>query len=306
VPTPKVFGNVSPFDPQLFQSGFECGDALLEGRATGKYSPIEVAQWLEDIANASKSALDEARRHRGAAASKPAFRRLEEDVLIQRGLALFFAGKFRSAVLWRVYDLTGHRPAGEASITRLAAARDAWITMAERAKAVYRPNITYGNRWTQGHWMDRILHIDEDLADLKRRLQTASSPKSIADPVTTERALKVATGRPVRPAVDVEHTPSEKFIPGQPLAITLRFRKATPERVTLHYRHVNQAMRWQSEEMKQNGNSFHSETQADYPRRYPLQYYFEVQTSPADATLYPLLAADLSNTPYFVVRRAKG
>ena len=88
--------------------------------------------------------LDQARQQMGAGATKPAFRRVEEDVLIQRGLALFFAAKLRSAVLWRIYTQTGHRAAGEAAIARYVAGRDAWAAMAERAKTVYRDDISYG------------------------------------------------------------------------------------------------------------------------------------------------------------------
>ena len=74
---PKLFGNVSPFDPQLFQSADECGDNLITGRATGKYSPLEVAQWLEDIATAAWSQLETARVQLGVSVSTPAFRRVE-------------------------------------------------------------------------------------------------------------------------------------------------------------------------------------------------------------------------------------
>ena len=307
VPEPKVFGNVSPFDPQLFQSGNECGDALMKGQATGKYSSIEVAQWLEDIAASSTVALDEARRLLGTAASKAAFRRIEEDVLIQRGLALFFAGKLRSAVLWRIYALTGYHPAAEASIARLTAARNAWVAMAERAKTVYRSNIDYGGRWTNGHWMDRIPLIDEDLADLKQRLERAIPPNNDVDPAAVERALKFANGKPKRLTAAADHTPAKQFRPGQPLAIALRCESPEPKRITLHYRHVNQAERWQSVELKRDDNAFRGDIPATYTaKRYALQYYFEVETGPAEATLVPLLAADLANVPYYVVRRANG
>ena len=75
--------------------------------------------------------------------------------------------------------------------------------------------------------------------------------------------------------------------------------------MVLYYRHVNQAERWQSVELARNGGSFEGEITADYTaKRYALQYYFEVKTGPAGATLFPLLAADLANVPYFVVRRS--
>ncbi|MFZ5833723.1 MAG: hypothetical protein ACOY3P_26855 [Planctomycetota bacterium] len=305
LPEPKVFGNVSPFDPQLFQSGFESGDVLLEGRTTGKYSPVEVAQWLENLSVSAASALDEARRLLGAAASQPGFRRIEEDVLIQRGIAMFFAGKLRSSVLWRIYERSGYRPAAEASIACLAAARDAWVAMAERAKTVYRSNITYGHRWTEGHWMDRIPLIEEDLADLKDRLANAATPKNNINSTAAERALKFAIGTPKRPVVTAHHTPAACFHSGQQLAIALQFETLEPRSVALHYRHVNQAERWQLAEMSRDGNAFRGAIPADYTaRRYALQYYFEVELGPAEATFVPALASNLANVPYFIVRRA--
>ena len=303
--SPKLFGNVSPFDPQLFQSPDECGDILVAGRATGKYSPLEVAQWLEDIASAALTHIMAARTKLGAAASAPAFRRVEEDVLIQRGLALFFAGKLRSAVLWRIFTITGNRAAGEAAIARYTAGRKAWATMAERASGVYRSNITYGRNTLGGHWLDRIPSFDEDIADLQKRIEMNTPPANIADPAAAERALKIANSKPVRPSVAAQHTPSERFSSGQPLAISLQVTSRTLHRVVLHYRHINQAEVWQSVELMAKGDVFQGEIPAEYTaKRYALQYYFEVETGPAEATLFPPLATDLANVPYYIVRRA--
>ena len=61
-PEPKCFGTVSPLDPQTFSTVEEHGGDLLAGSANPKYSPIDVAQWLEDAAAAASDALDAARR----------------------------------------------------------------------------------------------------------------------------------------------------------------------------------------------------------------------------------------------------
>ena len=96
----------------------------------------------------------------------------------------------------------------------------------------------------------------------------------------------------------------ERFRPGEPLAIGLRCKSPTPRRVILYYRHVNQAERWQSVELKHDGSTFTGEIPAGYTaERFALQYYFEVETSPTEATLFSPLAADLANVPYYVTRR---
>ena len=302
----RFFGGVSPFDPQLFQSPDECGDALLAGQATGKYSPLEVAQWMADIAAAAGENIATARRQLGAKAAAPEFRRVEEDVLIQRGLALFFAGKLRSAVLWRIFTVTGDPKAGAAAVASYQAGRDAWAAMAKRAQGVYQPDISYGgNRAVSGHWQDRISDFDQDLTNLRQQLKAPPTTSGKHDPAAVERALQIASAKPVRPTVTVKHTPAEKFPAGKPLELSVTVAAPTPRRVTLHYRHVNQAERWQSVELKPSGSDFTGAIPGDYTaKRYALQYYFEIEAGPAEATLFPPLAADLANVPYYVVRRA--
>ena len=120
---------------------------------TGKYSPLEVAQWLEDIAAASGQSISLARRQLGAQASKPGFRRIEENVLIQKPFA----------------------------------------------------------------------------------------PPAKVDDAAVARALKIATDKPVRASVAASHAPVERSRVGEPLRISLSVSAPAPRRVTLRYRHVNQA-----------------------------------------------------------------
>lgn len=300
---PKLFGNVSPLDPQLFMSGDECGTALVEERASGKYMPVEVAMWMESIAQEALENLDKARLKAKKSASKPAFRRMEEDVLIQRALALFFASKLRCSVLWRIYEMTGDREAAEKAIAFYEAGRVVWAKMAERAKKVYVSDISYcdGDQ-IRGHWIDRISEFDTDIADLKMRLGKGVEPKKKFDPASTKRAIGRAVNNSVRPKVSVEHVSSQIFHSGQALPVSLKCKEANG--IKLYYRHVNQAERWQWIELKQNGISYEGEIPAGYTaKRFPLQYYFEIETSPSKATLFPELAEDLANVPYFVVHR---
>src|SRR5262249_59574867 len=56
-PAPRVFGNVTPLDPQLFSRINDFADELLKGERDAKYSPLEVAQWIEDYAGAAAKHL---------------------------------------------------------------------------------------------------------------------------------------------------------------------------------------------------------------------------------------------------------
>lgn len=301
--SPKLFGNASPFDRQLFMSPDECGDVLVAGHTTGKYSPLEVAQWLEGYASDVLTHLNTARTQLGQAASAPEFRRVEEDVLIQRGLALFFGAKLRSAVLWRIFSTTGNRAAGNAAIVRYTEGRNTWAAMAERAKNIYLPNITYGINTLSGHWLDRIPAFDEDIADMRKRIETNSIKLDDINPALIDKAINIANTKPKRPSVSAEHTPAERFGFASPVPVRISIRSTAPHRIVLYYRHVNQAERWQSVELTNKGDAFYGEIPANYTStRYPLQYYFEIVTSPSEATLFPQLSTNFSNVPYYIIR----
>jgi hypothetical protein len=202
-PSPRVFGNTSPLDPQLFSRINDFAGELLEGERTGKYSPIEVAQWLEDL----------------AAAVKPVkARRVDIDVAIQAGLGRFFAAKFRAGVLYAIYERTGDRSALQEALNRYRAARAAWAGLAEKAKGVYVPDITVGELpWLRGHWLDRLPAIDADIALLESRLPSA---QPTGDP-RVMAAIAQATGRPQRPSAPVHHRVPARFQPGLALVLEL-------------------------------------------------------------------------------------
>jgi len=301
-PDPKVFGTVSPLDPQMFSTIVEHTKDLLAGRSNPKYSPIEVAQWLEDFTTASGQALESART-KATSKSSPEFRRMEEDVLIQNGIGKFFAAKFRSGVLYEIFQQTGSAEAGKQSLAKYKEARDAWAAMSERAGKVYMSDVSYGDvPQRRGHWSDRIAGIDTDIAAVQASLQRppAGSGQDAA------KAIATATGKPKRPADHGQHTAASSFHPGDPLKLSLSVSGAAPASVRLHYRHVNQAERWLSMEMDGSHGSYSAAIPGEYTRSpFPLQYYFEMVGGDGSATIHPAFNSTLSNQPYYAVSKRK-
>jgi hypothetical protein len=272
-PSPKTFGNVEALDPQLFSRISDFADELLKGERSGKYTPVEVAQWLEDLA--SKSA-------------GPA-------TYLQTGLGRFFAVKFRAGVLYELHARTNDRAALEQSLKLYRAARASWAQFADIAKAQYVENIPVGEQpWLGGHWIDRLPAIDADIAAVEKKLATATA----SDHPRIRAAIAEVLSRPRRSTLPVRHTPAAKFDPRQSLTLKASCDAASGR---LYYRHVNQAERWQSAELK-DGAATIPAAYTDSP--YPLEYYFEFRTAPDKAFLYPGFAPDLANQPYFVARRA--
>src|SRR5262249_38985339 len=223
-PQPRRFGTVSPFDPEMFARIDDHAADLLNGKAGVKYSPIEVATWLDDLASKAKPGGP---------------RRWAEDIAIQAGIGRFFAAKFRSGVLWAIYEKTSGRAALEGSLKQYRAARSAWAAFAERAKSVYLPDIPFGYEYQQrGHWIDRLAQIDEDIAKMEAKLADAK-PNGAA-----EKAIAAVLAPVARPQWNVRHTWPPIFRGGQPLTLSLTVEGKQPASTTLHYRHVNQVERF--------------------------------------------------------------
>jgi hypothetical protein len=307
-PEPKVFGTVSPLDPRLFATAVEYTRDLLANWPNPKYSPVEVAQWLEDMAATAESALHEARVKVDEPAA-PEFRRIEEDVLIQMGLGRFFAKKLRSAMLWEIWQKTNDADVGAQAIARYKEARDTWGAMAAHAVEVYRPDIGYGRiPMRRGCWMDRLPAINADIAAMQAKVASSSADSANQLPPEAQRAVQYAIGRPSRPLVAVTHTPAESFISGAPLDVVLEMGKGAASdelTVRLRYRHVDQAERWQWLEMDRGEKSYKGSIPSDYTHSaFPLEYFFELKRG-GDAWMHPGFDATLSNQPYFVVWKRK-
>ncbi len=302
-PSPKVFGNVSPMDPQLFLRINDFASELLKGERSGKYTPIEYAQWIEDFADASDKHLAEA-KSRSKGRQRPEFRRMAFDTAIVIGLGRFFGAKFRSGVLYAIYEQSGDRTSLEFSLKYYQKARSFWAELANGAREIYKPDITVGeDSVIRGHWLDRLPAMDADIDLMKEKLgRTHIGAVNQTDNVRS--AIKEAVGHPKRDVPASYHVQPEHFRAGEPLDLEFSVEN-TVSSVRLYYRHVNQAERYQTVEMQLTGTSYRATIPADYTDTvYPLQYYFEVREKPERAWLYPGFEAELTNQPYFVVRKA--
>lgn len=305
-PNPKVFGTVSPLDPQIFATIVECAQNLLAGQPSAKYSPIEVAQWLEDYTTTSTRALADARA-KATSTKMPEFRRMEEDVIIQNALGVFFAAKLRAGVLYEIHQQSGNAEAGQQALAQYKKARDSWAAMAGRAKHIYRDDITYGHTpLLRGHWTDRLSAIDCDLAAMSQKLATPSAANT--NPRASSSAIQAAMGKPSRPSDTCRHTSPESFRPGRSLNLAIEIPPAAtnsaPVIARLFYRHVNQAERWVSVDMQNEGTRYSAVIPADYTRSvYPLEYYFEFLRGRETAWMHPAFNATLSNQPYYAISR---
>ena len=310
-PSPKVFGYVSPLDPQMFASIEESAGEMLDDKRSGKYVPCEVARWLDALAGSAERHLSEALKA-DATAPDAQMRRVAVDVTIEIGLGRFFAAKLRSGALYALHRRTSSLAALEEALHEYERARTIWSQFAQYASGVYVSDITIGPLPHQrGHWLDRLPAMDADIAAMRRQLASArakpSPPPDAHDRATIHELLSAAAG----PNGSVRHTPPKSFTRGAPLRITVAYDGQSPSGdarrearvpVRLFYRHVNQAEEYNSVDLTQQDGALQAVIPAAYTASpYALQYFFELRDRSEQARRFPGFASDRGNQPYFVV-----
>jgi hypothetical protein len=303
-PSPKVFGYVSPLDPQMFASIEESVGEVLTGKRSGKYPPCEVARWLDALAASAERHLGEALKA-DTAAPDAELRRVVVDVTIEAGLGRFFAAKLRSGALYSLYHRTASAAALAQALREYENARAIWSRFAQYAHGVYVSDITIGPLPHQrGHWLDRLPAMDDDIAAMRRQLSSGrAASSSAADEHARIRDLLSADTSPM-PAL--RHSPPQSFTPGEPLPIAIAAdRDTSPLTARLFYRHLNQAEQYGSVELTQQEGELRAVIPGAYTASdYPLQYFFELRGK-GTARRFPGFTSDLGNQPYFVVRASR-
>ena len=296
-PAPRTFQNASPLDPQLFSRMGDAADELLRGERSGKYSPLDVARWIEDLAETATRDLAQA-----GSTESPDRARLAIDIGIVAELGRFFAAKFRSGVLYAIHERTGDRPALAAALEAYRRARAHWAALAERARGVYQDDLSVSDKISErGHWADRLPGIDRDIDRMEARLASvvkAPDPRGAA-------AVRAVLAWPERRPAPCTHVPPAGFRPGAPIVVSLAVASARrPRSVRIYFRRVNQAERYQSAAMAAGHVDYRATIPAAYADSpYPVQYYFALAEGPERVWLYPGFQRELLNQPYFVLRR---
>ena len=287
-PAPQMWGTVSPFDPTTFYIINDWATDALAGRLDGRYTPIEVADWIDGFVD---QASDHAATLRVADQSDPQVRRTVVDVEVLIRLGRFFAAKFRSAAEYALYQQSGDRGRLEAALVHNTTARDSWSQINRLTEGVYQANLMFGpERNEHGSWTDRLPAIEADVEAMAAEL------KNLTDTTVAEVVL------PDRPAASgVRHTPPTAYVRGEELVVAAEADPAVVG-VRLNYRHVNQAESFEAVDLTRGDEGWTGVIPADYTAStYPLMYFFTVDHGAAGVTVHPGLEPELANQPYLVV-----
>ncbi|MBB3950747.1 hypothetical protein [Aureimonas jatrophae] len=291
---PMRFGNAPTFDSELFATAREWAERLLAGEAEHRYTPFDVALWLDALADTAEGAV------RAIDASRDGTRapalRIRHDSAILAGIARYFAEKHRAAVHAELFVATRVTTLLEPAILHMRRAVAAWEGIAAVSRETYADDLTFGPQsWLRGSWHTRLPEIRAELLDLEA-LRGGGLTETRRPTAETERALAALDAwQPARALLDGPAGEAD-FRSGEPFAVSLQAEADAPP--VLYYRHVNQAERWQSQLMRRENGAWHGEIPRDYTRSpFHLQYFVSLSQGGV-AVLGPGLAADLSNEPY--------
>lgn len=300
---PHTFNVASPLDPALFYRIDEFAEDMAENKSSGKLSPLETANILEELALFSKQNLEEAKK-RVENQEDASFRRWSIDIEAQIGLGQFFAYKFRAGTAYAFYEKVGDPRLLDQALEFYRNAKMAWKKIVEATKEVYTDDVTFGYMsYMRGHWADRVEAIEEDIKNMEKQRQLGVKEASAEE---IERARTWLSRIPMVDIQSCKHIAPESFQRGSNVTIKIKRPNSTSDtKITLHYRRANQSEHYQSILMDRKEEEFISEISSSYTDSpYPLVYFFEIENN-QNKKMYPGFAKNLSNQPYFVIRQSK-
>jgi hypothetical protein len=292
---PCRFGNVPTFDSELFANPREYADLLLAGAPCHRYTPLDVADWLDALALTTEKAVLDARACKDL--GRPAVQRLLIDAQISAGIARFFAERYRAAIWAELFVATDVTWLIEPAIDHTRRSVAAWEAIASLSEGVYQDDLTYGPQsWLRGSWHARLADIRSEILDLEacrgaRKHETVQETPEVTRAVAALRARQPVRSR--RLQVEAPSTLS----PGASFEVTVLGQFDQPP--VLHFRHVNQAERWRSLPMNRSGDLHKAAIPGDYiDSPFHLQFFVSA-TQDGRQLLSPGLDETLANEPYY-------
>lgn len=301
------FGNVVPFDSELFMSPREHAERLLAGEVDHRYTPLDVADWLEEMAAGVEHALIDIKACQ--ASGRPAVQRLVIDAAIAAGIARFFAERFRAAIYAEIWLATHVTSVIDTALDYVRRSVTAWEGIAAISREVYDNDITYGPQsWMRGSWHSRLEEIRAEILDIEASRGALKNYTGAGQGSTTpmrpevQQALDaIAERKPVTGRRLVKSVP-DRVQAGE--AFTVRVDDVFDEPPVLHYRHVNQAERWVASTMTASDGAYLGVIPADYTKSpYHLQY-FVTGMMDSGPVISPGLEGNLANEPYHTALQA--
>ena len=292
-----TYGSTEPSDHGLFYGVDEYVADLRQGKFQGKYSPLQAARWLDDLAAETLAALRAA-----GAVDSPEYRAMSVDLNMLADLARYHADKLRAATALALWRATSESARLSDAALLLDRAIAHWKSLAEQGSENYYHDLNFssaGSETRRGTWADLTKELEADRATLAGLLQENGVAAGDTLSACYEPAPLPVESRQL--AADLPETARA----GCPLRIevtTAAFGEAEAVPV-LHYRHTDQTEGlFHTLPMERTATGYAATIPADYvTSQWDLQLYVTIQGPSGACVMLPGLYHPIYPYPYHVV-----
>jgi hypothetical protein len=294
---PITYGSTEPSDHGLFYGIDEYVRDGTAGAFSGKYSPLQVARWIEDMAEETKTALDAAETKttdKGGAE----FLSMKIDLLMLRDFARYHAEKIRAAAALALWREKNDPPYLSDAALLLDSAIEHWNALARRGREYYYHDLNFGSAGSEtrrGTWADLTPELLADRETLRDLLRTrgVEAGKSLTGCYSPAEHCLLAAQFP------------ETAEAGKPLKLELKTAGFGEPEVppVLHYRHTNQTEGiFRAMDMERTLTGYAALIPADYiSAEWDLQIYMTVQGPSGVCLMVPGIYNPVYPYPYHVI-----
>jgi hypothetical protein len=299
--TSVSYGSTEPSDHGLFYGIDEYAGDFFAGKGfSGKYSPLQTADWLEALARETEKALAKG-EELGALGAE--FLAMRADLCMLIDFARYHAEKMRAAYALALWNLTKKGDYLSDAAVLLESAIGYWEALSQRGRENYYHDLNFssaGSTTRRGAWGDLTQELEADRKSLGRRLESEGLGTKNSLVHSYHAALL-----PVESSLLSASFP-ETASAGKALNIEVKiasFGEPDADPV-LHYRHTDQTEGlFHILRMERRDNSYHAVIPSGYiSPEWDLQIYITVQGPSGSCVMLPGIYHPVYPYPYHVVR----
>ncbi|MCU4974069.1 hypothetical protein OB955_15170 [Halobacteria archaeon AArc-m2/3/4] len=259
-----TYASAEPSDPGLFYAIDEYVTDVIAEELSHKYTPLQIARWLERFAQRATEAIDRAAETLEAPSAE--FTATALDVRMIADLATYHASKTRAATALCHYEATDRTQSVQDAEVYMRRAVDAWESLAERGDGTYHDDLVFAlgeDSADCGTWADRVEELNADLDELET-MRTEANASRIDRPAGVVPELDSDSSvSPARPRIELDVPTTCRA--GTELPVDVRTDEFDEfDGMTLYYRRTNQAVgAFQSVEMNRTAWGYHATIPAE-------------------------------------------
>ncbi|WMJ86261.1 hypothetical protein [Anaerocolumna sp. MB42-C2] len=293
-----TYGSTEPSDHGLFYGIDEYAYALVRGEFSGKYSPVQYSEWLDDLAHQVENSLVLLKEFDGNQ-DKAEYLAMITDLTMLIEFSRYHAYKIKAALAlayWRFSNKAGYL--SDCSLLLNNAVKH-WKALAELGLKVYYDDLNFGSagsKTRRGTWDDLTCELVADQDTLEKIIIQNQIKKddSLMNTYLPGEEIKIKSVFPDK----INALESLK------VKVSIVGNTHIHELPLLHYRHVDQTEGlFHSIKMYPDGEEYKAVIPADYiTAQWDLMLYITVQEASGDCTMYPGIYHPEFLFPYHVIK----